>query len=187
MTLKKTPWYPSRILMTDVNYSAPPKRIPRDTLIVIRGTTMAEQEAILRLWRHYLRCYHRSALSLSYNAVLLARYRHHVFGVHFPERLRQRQPWRMKQKTKFITSAWHGDANRKQSFHDCYAVILSPVMPTATHPQQKALGLAGVRFILRMQRKPCYLMGGLNGLPRCFLHHRIVFGWSGTRAFFREG
>ena len=87
-------------------------------------------------------------------------------GVHFPEYLIRRAPHACKawQATgRLITAAAHSEAAVLQAARfGVDAVLLSPVFPTASHPEAAPLGLLRLAAVCRTSPVPVYALGGVR-------------------------
>jgi thiamine-phosphate pyrophosphorylase len=89
-------------------------------------------------------------------------------GLHLPEYLAHRGPapgarlW-LKHKRRLLTAAAHGPRGvlRARALH-ADAALLSPLFPTASHPQGNVLGLTRAAMMARGAGLPVIALGGVT-------------------------
>jgi thiamine-phosphate pyrophosphorylase len=145
------------VLMTDdrdADWAGAARRLPRGSLVVVRGHGRAARENLL----DRLVAVPGIALSVAEDAVLAAE----VKGLHLPEtRLREAADWRARHGEWRITAAVHSLAAILKARH-CDALFLSPVFATTSHPGAAALGGARANLIAAASRTPVYALGGIT-------------------------
>jgi len=89
-------------------------------------------------------------------------------GLHLPEHQAARGPcpaarlW-IKRRGALLTAAAHGPKGLARAKRiQAAAVMLSPVLPTASHPHRAALGLARAALMARQIRIPVLALGGMR-------------------------
>ncbi len=74
-------------------------------------------------------------------------------------------------KDKWVAASCHNEAElRHAGAIDCDFVVISPVLPTASHPDAATLGFDGLSRLCRLATMPVYALGGLGRrhLPQAF-------------------
>lgn len=155
------PRLPPLILLTDRRRLADPvaaaRRLPPGSLIILRDGDLPMAERVL-LGRRLAGVAARRGLRLlvAGDAALAARIG--AAGLHWPER---QLPPRVR---GFATASAHSlAALRRAERAGAGAVLLSPVLPTASHPGAPALGIGRFAALVRASRLPVYALGGLDG------------------------
>lgn len=149
--------------MTDSRRLADPRaliaRLPADVGIIVRHyghpNRGALAEDIVRRARR------RGLLVLVAGDAALAR-RTGAGGVHLPGRRRRPRPAH-RPAHWVVTAAVHGlDELAAAGVADVDAVLVSPVFPTTTRIQRRALGLVGLRRLAARTDVPVIALGGLD-------------------------
>jgi thiamine-phosphate pyrophosphorylase len=87
-------------------------------------------------------------------------------GIHMPEGLmrdRPASPFLLHYRSKIITTSAHAASGLRHAFRlSVNAVFLSPVYPTASHPNVKPLGTMTFSAHARSSLIPVYALGGLK-------------------------
>jgi len=87
-------------------------------------------------------------------------------GVHLPEALLRRHPAWARQRRQagwIVTAAAHGGrALRRAAAAGVDAVLLSPVLPTASHPERAALGVLRFAALCRSAPVGIFALGGIG-------------------------
>lgn len=107
-------------------------------------------------------------------------------GLHLPEYLAQRGPepgarlW-LKHKHRILTAAAHGPRAlaRARGIH-ADAVLLSPLFPTVSHPQNKALGVTRAAMMARGAKVSVIGLGGIAPKHSGALKRRGFSGIAGV-------
>jgi thiamine-phosphate pyrophosphorylase len=98
-----------------------------------------------------------------------------VDGLHLPEiRAHDAVHWRALYPRWIITVAAHSSPSRG---YGADAILLSPIFPTASHPNAPCLGGARARLVARAATKPVYALGGIDAANVESLH-----GFAGVAA-----
>lgn len=104
-------------------------------------------------------------------------------GVHLPETFARAglppagRLWRHRHKA-LLTVAAHGNAGVKLGWSlNASAALLSPILPTASHPDRLPLGLARAALMARAARVPVIALGGMKA--RLLAHVRRA-GFAGV-------
>ncbi len=152
---------PPLILLTDrwrlADPAAAAARLPAGSLVILRDGDLPGAER-LALGRRLAAVAARRRLGLlvAGDAALAAAIG--ARGCHWPER---RLPVRVG---GFATAAAHSlAALRRAERAGAAAVLLSPVLPTASHPGAPTLGPARFAALVRASRLPVYALGGIDG------------------------
>lgn len=184
--------WPERILMTDEDRLADPlptvESLPRGSAVILRHYGFSGREELARRLVSMTRRRHIKVL-----VAADARLAHRVGadGLHLPEAMAALGPgpWRAWAKPGWmVTAAAHSPAAlfRAQA-SGADAVLLSPVFPTASHPE--AAGLGPVRFSrwCRQSPLPVYALGGLTAAGIKRLEGSNVMGFAGISGFVENG
>jgi len=84
-------------------------------------------------------------------------------GVHLPERLAGRLP-HLKRRGWLITTAVHSPAAARRALRlGADAVIISPVLPSASPSAGRAMGVLRLAVLTRSLNGPVFGLGGING------------------------
>jgi len=86
-------------------------------------------------------------------------------GVHMSEQAARRGPMRITSRPPgfIITAAAHGALAIHHASHaGAQAVLVSPVFPTASHPQIKPLGIVRFSYLVRQGRLAVIALGGIR-------------------------
>jgi thiamine-phosphate pyrophosphorylase len=156
---------PPLVLMTDDERLADPlaaaRLLPRGSMVIVRARQASHRAKLAVALRPITRV-RRMRLLVANDAKLAERIR--ADGVHLAEaKSCNAASMRMRHPGWLITMSAHslrGCSNAARLGVD--AVFLSPVYPTASHPNGHALGVARARSIARHARLPVYALGGLN-------------------------
>ncbi len=110
-----------------------------------------------------------------------------AWGVHMPEGLWRTRPLEIglaKRRGLKVTTAVHSRVAAHRAVSGglefgCDAMIVSPVFPTASHRDAKALGPTGFELITRDIPVPAYALGGVNLNSIRWLRHTSAAGVAG--------
>lgn len=87
-------------------------------------------------------------------------------GLHLPEAMLgdgRIQRWRRRRPGALVTAAAHSlDALRRAERAGVDAALISPVFPTASHPEARTLGPFRAAALARASRLSLYAMGGID-------------------------
>ena len=145
----------------DGDWAAAARRLPRGSLVVVRGRDRAARETLL----DRLVAVPGIALSVADDPVLAAE----VKGLHLPEaRLREAAHVRARHADWHLTGAVHSLAAILKARH-CDALFLSPVFPTTSHPGAAGLGAARANLLAAATRVPVYALGGVTARKAALL------------------
>lgn len=179
--------FPTIWLMTDTTRAPDPRaavaKLPRGAAVILRHydaparAALAADLAVL--------CRRRGIALLVAGAWRLAA-AVGARGLHLPEHLAHRGPepgarlW-LKHKRRLLTAAAHGPRGvlRAGALH-ADAVLLSPLFPTASHPQGKVLGLTRAAMMARGAGLPVIALGGVTPKHRGALKQRGFSGIAGV-------
>ena len=164
---------PPLVLMTDDERLADPlaaaRALPRGSMVVVRSRDAA--------WRAELV---QAMLKLSTLVVLVAddpalAARLAADGVHLPERRSgEAAHWRALHPRWIVTAAAHGPRGSDANLD---ALFLSPIFPTASHPERAALLAVRANAIARALSTPIYALGGIDAR-----NARLLCGFVGIAA-----
>jgi thiamine-phosphate pyrophosphorylase len=168
---------PSIVLMTDdarsVDWRAAVAALPTGSAVIVRHRDDKERERLARLVRPVCRA-RRVALLIADDAPLAQRVG--AEGVHVPERRMARLPGiRARNARWLVTCSAHGAAAvGRAAGLGADAVFVSPVFATASHPDQRALGVTRFAALAR-EGGAVYALGGVDTKTiRRLAAHRIV-------------
>lgn len=163
---------PPILLLTDEQRLADPiaavARLPRGAAVILRhyGRAPDERAALARRLRHVTRLRGIRLLVAEdgrFGDLVRAS---GADGVHLPEWLLRRGPWRALRGRKpgwLVTAAAHSrPALRLAEKWDVDAVLLSPVFATASHPGVRPLGILWFAAWARSSKRPVYALGGIS-------------------------
>jgi thiamine-phosphate pyrophosphorylase len=90
-------------------------------------------------------------------------------GFHLPEaRAGEIAYWRARMPAMFVTTSAH--SLRALMHNRADAVLLSPIFPTASHPERTALTAVRANLIARHSGVPVYALGGVDARNVGLLH-----------------
>ena len=153
---------PPLILLTDDDRLPDPlaaaRALPRGSVVIVRSRDPARRRAIGLALREVARA--RGLFLLIAGDVALAR-QLGADGVHLAEQ-RIGEAAALKARTGLVvTAAAHSlAALRKARWVD--ALIVSAVLPTASHHGRAALGVVRANLMARQMPKPVYALGGIS-------------------------
>lgn len=155
---------PPLILMTDPKRLADPcaaaEHLPPGSGVILRAYEPPERERLARELAAIAR--HRGLILLiAVDAALAAEVG--AAGVHLPEALIGRAAQVRRRPGWLVTAAAHSLAALHAAARaGADAALLSPVFPTASHPQAHALGPALFATLARRAPLPVYALGGID-------------------------
>jgi thiamine-phosphate pyrophosphorylase len=156
---------PRLVLMTDDERLPDPRAaaigLPHGSLVVLRAKERTRRLELAAMLAGIAR--KRELLLLIAGDPELAT-RLGADGVHFPEsRANLVAHWRALRPRWLITASAHSlDAVARSQHLGADAVFLSPVFPTKSHPDRKALSPVRVRLMSGLVRVPIYVLGGID-------------------------
>ena len=155
---------PALILMTDEMRLADPlpaaRALPAGSAIILRHYGVPERAALARQLAAIAR--RRGLVLLVGEDPVLAR-RVGAAGVHLPERAIRRAGALRWQRHWLVTAAVHSHAALVSAAAcGADAALLSPVFTTASHPDQRALGLQRFEALAQSSPIPVYALGGIG-------------------------
>jgi thiamine-phosphate pyrophosphorylase len=150
---------PALVLMTDDARLADPLAaalaLPRGSMVIVRSRDATKRRELTLAMKSLARA-QRLKILVADDPVLAGL----VDGLHLPEaRAHEAAHWRALHPKWIITTASHNSL-----VHARYAdaVLLSPIFPTASHPNAAHIGVARARFIARTSRTRVYALGGID-------------------------
>jgi thiamine-phosphate pyrophosphorylase len=155
---------PPLIFMTDETRTPHPEavvaRLPRGSAVIFRN--YADPHRLDTGKRLRTICKSRGVTFLVAGSIRLA----HVLradGIHWPEyALRGGSPWRPR-TDMIVTAAVHNEAAlRRAERAGVDAVLISPVFPTASHPDRRGIGVLRFAALAGQTRVPAYALGGIT-------------------------
>jgi thiamine-phosphate pyrophosphorylase len=153
---------PALVLLTDDDRLANPvaaaRRLPPGSMVIVRAREPERRRQLGLSLRNVARA--RGLFLLIAGDVALAR-KLGADGVHLPQ-IRIGEAAALRARHGFlITAAAHSlVALRNAGWVD--ALILSAVLPTASHPGRAALGVVRANLMARLMAKPVYALGGIS-------------------------
>jgi thiamine-phosphate pyrophosphorylase len=171
---RKSP-LPRAILLTDAERDSDYAKIlhrwrRQPLLIIVRHWQASAQATLLETLKPHASPSHHFSLT---SPALAAKYR--LKHLHLPEQtLKKRGKLKLLQlKKRFIltTSVHSLPALKRAERAGVHAVLLSPVFPTASHPNGKTLGAYQYRCITKQARLPVYPLGGVTPKNIARLYH----------------
>ncbi len=155
---------PALLLLTDSLRLPDPRallpRLPAGSAVILRHADPKARAALAAQLAPLCRR-HRLLLLVAGDPALALRVG--AAGVHWPERELPRGRWRRPRRTMLVTAAAHGKAAIQAARRaGVDAVLVSPVLPTRSHPGAPVLGIW--RFVALVARAPLpvYALGGIN-------------------------
>ena len=144
------------VLFTDdtpCDWAAAARRLPRDSIVVVRGRDAKGRAALFDCLRPLpLRLVIADDPELAMEAD----------GLHLPEaRAREAAHWRARHPGWIITASAHSLRALMASTH-LDAIFLGPVFATASHPGGKVLSPARAAFMAAHAMVPVYALGGVT-------------------------
>ncbi len=160
-------------LITDDDRLRDPLRaaqaLPKGSLVIVRARDAARRSALGEALRQKTQ---GLILLAADDPVLAAR----LHGLHLPEiRAREAAHWRALRPHWIITVAAHSARALQVAHAD--AAFLSPVFPTGSHPEARALTPVRARMIARRATLPVLALGGVTAENAALLS-----GFSGLAA-----
>jgi thiamine-phosphate pyrophosphorylase len=153
---------PALVLLTDDDRLADPvaaaRRLPPGSMVIVRAKDAGRRRALGLRLRTVART--RGLFLLIAGDAALAR-NLGADGVHLPQ-IRIGEAAALRARHGFVvTAAAHSLAALRQAgWVD--ALILSAVLPTASHPGRAALGVVRANLMARQMPKPVYALGGIT-------------------------
>lgn len=155
---------PALLLLTDPLRLPDPRallpRLPAGSAVILRHGDPQARAALAAQLAPLCRR-HRLLLLVAGDPALALRVG--AAGVHWPERQLPRGRWRRPRPAMIVTAAAHGRAAivaARRGGVD--AVLLSPVLPTQSHPGAPVLGVWRFAALVTRARLPVYALGGIN-------------------------
>lgn len=139
--------------------------LPTGTAVIVRARTRAERRALLIRLLPVARQL-RLPLLVAEDWRLALRFR---IGLHLPEALLHQSKTRvllqrLGPRLTWITASGHGRKaiRTANALPRLDALLLSPVFPTASHPNAAFLGPRGLHRLATISRHPVYALGGVE-------------------------
>lgn len=186
---------PRLVLMTDPARLPDPLaavgRLPPGTgAVIFRNHETPDREALARRTRDA--CRRRGVRFLVAGDPALA-IRLHADGLHLPGRLARRWagcgPWKRPWPGFVLSAAVHDSLEMAAALRvGADLVLVSPVFPTASHPEMKALGIRGLARLARTGALPVLALGGIDAERAASLRHcPNLIGFAGISRFMPTG
>lgn len=110
-----------------------------------------------------------------------------IFAVHLNGRQLQAMQDLTQFKHKNVIAACHLLQDvEKANMLGCDAILLSPVQPTATHPDQAALGWEKFNLMTRQAHMPVYALGGVQITDLALAQQYGAYGVAGIGDFWQS-
>ncbi|MDE0202171.1 MAG: thiamine phosphate synthase [Rhodospirillaceae bacterium] len=172
---------PALILMTDEVRLADPlpaaRALPAGSAIILRHYGVPERATLARGLAAIAR--RRRLVLLVGEDPVLAR-RVGAAGVHLPERAIRRARTVRWQRDWLVTAAVHSHAALVSAAAcGADAALLSPIFATASHPDQRALGLQRFAALAQASPVPVYALGGIGRAHASLLRGSGAVGIAG--------
>ena len=153
---------PPMILFTDDDRLTDPlaaaKALPRGSVVIVRARQPARRHTLAMALREVARA-HGLFLLIAGDVALALKLG--ADGVHLSERRIGEAAALRARHGLVVTAAAHSlAAVRRAGWVD--ALILSAVLPTASHPERAALGVVRANLMARQMPKPVYALGGVT-------------------------
>ena len=181
---------PPLILMTDDERLADPEPViaalPRGSAVIVRHYRAPGRAALARRLRRLCRA--RGVLLLIAGDARLA-VAVGADGVHLPEAMVRAAPqrWRLWCPGRLVTAAAHSPAALFLAARaGADAALLSPVFPTASHPQAASLGPLRFARWCRRAPLPVFALGGVGAHTARRLAGCGAVGIAGIGGFYRR-
>lgn len=148
------------VLMTDDTRLPDPlaavRALPRGSMVVVRA-----RDGLETLARAVLKIARKRGLAVLIAGDPLLAVRLGADGFHLPEaRAGEAAYWRARFGTMFVTASAHTLRGLRTAHTD--AVFLSPIFPTASHPDRAPLSPVRANLIAQKTRMPVYALGGID-------------------------
>ena len=179
---------PRAIGMTDTARAPDPQKLlsglPSDSAIILRHP---DTEALLRLAQDTLPLAKRLGHRVLIASNPFVAFKVGADGVHLPEALINRKPsinWAKIHPQWIITASAHNSkAVQRAQFAGADAIILSPVLTTASRPEARPLCFLRFSKLCRASKVAIYALGGISqfNIPR--LKGSRCAGIAGIRVF----
>lgn len=158
------PSLPPLILMTDARRLPDPlaaaRALPRGSGVILRDYDAVDRESLARALARIARA-RGLVLLIGADAGLAARVG--AAGVHLPEAALRRARHCRRRPDWLVTAAAHDwPALRRAGQAGADAALLSPVFPTASHPETTPLGVGRFGALARLSPIPVYALGGIT-------------------------
>jgi thiamine-phosphate pyrophosphorylase len=155
---------PALLLMTDPKRLPDPcgaaARLPRGSGVILRAYDAPERERLAHALAEIARR-QRLVLLIAIDAALAAAVG--ADGVHLPEALAGQATIVRRRSDWLVTVAAHSlAALREAARAGADAALLSPVFPTASHPEARPLGPHYFATLVRRAGLPVYALGGVD-------------------------
>ncbi|MDE3114080.1 MAG: thiamine phosphate synthase [Pseudomonadota bacterium] len=135
------------------------RAMPKGSLVILRAR---DKESRAALALQMLRVVHARDLIFVIGDDPALAMRLGAHGLHLPEaRASEALHWRATHSHWLITAAAHSPAALCRARH-ADAVLLSPVLATASHAGARPLGALRFRILARSCRLPVYALGGID-------------------------
>ncbi|MDA0231529.1 MAG: thiamine phosphate synthase [Proteobacteria bacterium] len=155
---------PPLLLITDAQRLPDPagaaERLPRGSAVLLRDYDLVAREALARQLAEVAR---RRGLKLLIAGDAVLAMRVGAAGIHLPEaRAGEARRWRHRRHWLITVAAHSRQALHQAAMCGADAALLSPVFATASHPEERPLGLEGFNLLAARSRLPVYALGGIN-------------------------
>ncbi len=155
---------PPLILITDAQRLPDPagaaERLPSGSAVLLRDYDLAAREALAYQLAEVAR---RRGLKLLIAGDAALAIRVGAAGIHLPEaRAREARRWRHRRQWLITVAAHSRQALHQAAMCGADAALLSPVFATASHPDERPLGLEGFNLLAAQARLPVYALGGVK-------------------------
>ena len=155
---------PPLLLITDAQRLPDPagaaELLPRGSAVLLRDYDMVARDELAYRLAEVAR---RRGLKLLIAGDAALAIRVGAAGIHLPEaRAGEARRWRHRRHWLITVAVHSRQALRQAAMCGADAALLSPVFATASHPDERPLGLEGFNLLAAQAGLPVYALGGIN-------------------------
>jgi thiamine-phosphate pyrophosphorylase len=155
---------PPLLLITDAQRLPDPagaaELLPSGSAVLLRDYDMVARDALAYRLAEVAR---RRGLKLLIAGDAALAIRVGAAGIHLPEaRAGEARRWRHRRHWLITVAVHSRQALRQAAMCGADAALLSPVFATASHPDERPLGLEGFNLLAAQAGLPVYALGGIN-------------------------
>lgn len=155
---------PPLLLLTDARRLPDPAgaaaHLPRGSAVILRDYDMAERAQLAGRLAYVAR---RRGLKLLIAGDAHLAIRVGAAGIHLPEaRAGEARRWRHRRQWLITVAAHSREALQHGAMCGADAALLSPVFPTASHPDRQPLGAEQFNLLAAEATLPVYALGGID-------------------------
>ena len=155
---------PPLLLITDAqrlpDQAGAAELLPSGSAVLLRDYDMVARDALAYRLAEVAR---RRGLKLLIAGDAALAIRVGAAGIHLPEaRAGEARRWRHRRHWLITVAVHSRQALRQAAMCGADAALLSPVFATASHPDERPLGLEGFNLLAAQAGLPVYALGGIN-------------------------